>query len=345
MTSCGALDVLPQELMDIILGMLDLKSRIKMTRVSKTFYVLYTFLLERRVTRILVGHGLQYHVVRLLLAATPTVMGGYAITQALGLDIPVTRGSLEFYTPNYASHEVKAFLKSTCAYHRHGATSTEGELRVVPFSNGISHIRLIECVGDPVKGVLMYVSTHQMGYWDGRQVNHAYGELTASRRTLTTARHLVMQNDVEDHRAVWRAVQRSVLRGFSWIFELPCAHTCGVHLSCPATLRSSNDGGWLHLNLPSASYAPAVVHRHLCWSLWGSRCRGSSEEFADSQNVSEVEGVYPGMRIRADRLRRRVVGYNARLSGYEYGAGKLRGVYLKAISSILSGDNMNQLGA
>ncbi|KAJ7177021.1 hypothetical protein C8R46DRAFT_1188667 [Mycena filopes] len=216
--------------------------------------------------------GLDFKWVRFMLIATSSLMGGYPVYSILHSPLRQSDALVFYVSPRWVTL-VLSFLKASGPLtldtlpvkDRTGWTWTlRGNGRV---------IRVRECVAGVMSGALAYKPSHSMGFFDGSAFRHAYGALLHDGVSLATPSIVTIgRSRLSDHRWMWKFLRTAVHHGLRWAAELTRPHECGEDPSCPATFRSSEDKGWLHLPLTAVSYGSANAQPHVPWSLFGLGC-------------------------------------------------------------------------
>ncbi|KAJ7659382.1 hypothetical protein B0H17DRAFT_1145394 [Mycena rosella] len=216
----------------------------------------------RYVKDTLVDEGLIFAEIRLLLLATTALVGGFLIPQALRMTTCARKLILDFYTTDWHSDLVREFLRLAGRFTNNGLVNAAGSLfSIHTMRRGEYRIRVIACCSHPVAGIVL-----NLGFCDANGVRHPYTELLNKGVLLTMPRHLVIDPDLPSHVKTWRMMRRTLERGFVWNYAYRKSHTCGVALSCPATLRKTSDAAWANLSLPLSSLGKGSAVPKFSWT-------------------------------------------------------------------------------
>jgi hypothetical protein len=224
---------------------------------------------------LLADYHLNFKEVRFVLVATESLMGGYAMQQIInGPD--VESDCLDFYTAKEWTWDVINYLALSGQYTVNQSPYRGPLYDIWMLRTPGSKIRVMECKTAPIASVVSSPNSHRVGYCDGSSVRHAYPELLLDGRTLVTPRSMPINDNLNNHVAVWKLLHKATTRGLEWVFEFCEPHNCGSSPNCPTTIRFSNDNGWLCMNLPGTRYGVAPAPRLTSWTFFGAGCSTSS---------------------------------------------------------------------
>jgi hypothetical protein len=129
-----------------------------------------------------------------------------------------------------------------------------------------------------------------MGYIDGESIRHAYTGLIDRCIAITTPRILPGIYDFDTQQTVWQILKSVTCRGFVVKYQYPAAHICGQAPSCPTTIRSTFDSGWLNIPLPSVHFGTRWNKVQASWTLFGTGCKRGILEGARIEYSAAHEG-------------------------------------------------------
>ncbi|KAK7050144.1 hypothetical protein R3P38DRAFT_3173208 [Favolaschia claudopus] len=198
---------------------------------------------------------LSYGDIKLLLAATGTRLSGSVIAAILqGTFVP---NDLDFYCPRGSADDAMVFMRDVCAYHLSFEASRDyddvfGIRRVLTLRNASGkQVNIVETYSDYALDVILaFHSTAPRGAisWD----RFSHFEINRVRKGVALATPSSMRlagNTLEGQVQMWRILHKYQGRGFVFEYDHPLPHECGVHIDCPATLRTIDDDGCLHIDL------------------------------------------------------------------------------------------------
>ncbi|KAJ7927869.1 hypothetical protein B0H13DRAFT_2312042 [Mycena leptocephala] len=273
--SVGHFAVLPPELSYKIIGAMDVKTRIVFSSTCREHQFMCAGYLQFLLATLLADYHLNFKEVRFVLVATESLMGSYAMQQIInGPD--VESDCLDFYTAKEWTWDVINYLALSGQYTVNQSPYRGPLYDIWTLHTPGSKIRVMECKTAPIASVVSSPNSHHVGYCDGSSVRHAYPELLLDGRTLVTPRSMPINDNLNNHVAVWKLLHKATTRGLEWVFEFCEPHNCGSSPNCPTTIRFSNDNGWLCMNLPGTRYGVAPAPRLTSWMFFGAGCSTSS---------------------------------------------------------------------
>ncbi|KAJ7502485.1 hypothetical protein B0H11DRAFT_2223399 [Mycena galericulata] len=267
---------LPMELTLDLIALLPLKERIRFSQTSPRNNGLCALLLHHETSRLLAKFGLGMSEVQLMLIGSRTLLSGFSIPFLLhiGSD-PFPVDHLEFYTEWTKGEDVVTYICGIGGYTLDEGMFQEDIDGLLNASwvlwKGSKKITVIESMTTASACIFNFHATPVMGFWDGKRFFHAYPSLSTTGVSLTTPRQLMLEYTLEAQRHVWRTLQTYSLRGFQHQFDYQTKHVCGRAFSCPATIRTTVDGGCLNLYLPETPYRGNDADV-MCWTLSGTGC-------------------------------------------------------------------------
>ncbi|KAJ7690208.1 hypothetical protein B0H17DRAFT_1134472 [Mycena rosella] len=156
---------------------------------------------------------------------------------------------------DWHSDLVREFLRLAGGFTDNGLVDAAGSLfSIHTMWRGEYRIPVIGCRSHRVAGIVL-----NLGFCDANGVRHPYIELLNEGVLITTPRHLVIDPNLPSHVKTWRMMCRTLERAFVWNYAYRKSHTCGVALSCPATLRKTSDAAWVNLSLPWSSLGKGLA--------------------------------------------------------------------------------------
>ncbi|KAK7053918.1 hypothetical protein R3P38DRAFT_2761696 [Favolaschia claudopus] len=215
---------------------------------------------------------LSYGDIKLLLAATGTRLSGSVIAAILqGTFVP---NDLDFYCPRGSADDAMVFMRDVCAYHLSFEASRDyddvfGIRRVLTLRNAFGEagqhrgdlFRL--CFGCNSRFFIRRLPGGAIS-WD----RFSHFEINRVRKGVALATPSSMRlagNTLEGQVQMWRILHKYQGRGFVFEYDHPLPHECGVHIDCPATLRTIDDDGCLHIDLlPSTIPRLQTAPLHRC---------------------------------------------------------------------------------
>ncbi|KAK7056108.1 hypothetical protein R3P38DRAFT_1376506 [Favolaschia claudopus] len=234
-------------------------------------------LLQYMITRLLSHFELQYGDVKLMQAATGTLISGSFIAALMQQSF--TPNDLDFFcgydqTDNiirYFQNQHPSIL-TVDARDVESYGNVHGVHRVTTLSTPRgSIIHIIESFSDaPRELILNFHSAPTRGVVSSTTFSHYEIHRARNGLALVTPDSLfVKPEDSDSQIAAWHILHKYMRRGVTFIFEYNVPHECGQHIDCPATLRNTSDDGCLHIDLPtvpipdfSASETPTLT-----WTL------------------------------------------------------------------------------
>ncbi|KAJ7181803.1 hypothetical protein C8R43DRAFT_1117143 [Mycena crocata] len=271
----------PTDVGDLLLRELGLVDQMRLSKACASTQDLVARELQRLVAVALAPFRLPYWEIRLLQTVTGTVVLGSTITSLLRRSTPFAPGDLDFYTAFSVGWDVIRFLRRSGKYKvarmsaDYKISAGIGRVWTLKEVGGEHKINVIESLThNPYDAIMHFHSTCVFGAWDAAKIWVGYPELTEAGISITAPSLLNGKGDLKYYRRLWRILRKYVRRGFTFsLHEYEADHTCGVDWNCPATLRTTDDGGCLVLRLPVWNYTDEyVADAPTSWSLGGSGC-------------------------------------------------------------------------
>ncbi|KAJ7633807.1 hypothetical protein DFH06DRAFT_1336897 [Mycena polygramma] len=230
---------------------------------------------------ILRSYGLGYGDIKLLQAATGTLISG-SIMPAL-LHSHFVPNDIDFYCGQGLAYDVTRYLQKIGDFVVTTSLNYDYEelagIRGVTYLQNAAGMKLnvVETYSDhPIDNILAFHSTAPRGVisWNGAhhfEVNRMHRGLAL----ITPSTMRFVPGELESHVRSWTIIHKYMKRGFRFVFEHDQEHVCGEDVDCPATLRNTADAGCLHIPLlttviPHFSGAPFTPLTS--WSVHGSSC-------------------------------------------------------------------------
>ncbi|KAJ7455959.1 hypothetical protein B0H11DRAFT_2244302 [Mycena galericulata] len=287
-----------------ILGKLPLIDRLRFSQTSHRNAQLCAITLQNILTGILARFGLQYSDVKLLQAATGTLISGSTITSLV--HNPFHPNDVDFYTDTNRGWTVVAYLRDVCGFrlhqysgHQYGGTrGIKGVWWLVGEQD--CKVNVIESNSSAMDAILRFHSSPPKGVVEWGRLFHVEPGHVLNDLALTTPAQFIVTGNKTDVDSAWNVVRKYKARGFDFVFEYNKPHACGVDLNCPATIRSTEDGGCLRAQLPTCGI---TFRRHprreiISWSLQGLTCATGT--------FHGVSGVRPS-RVHEDMIFRSTI--------------------------------------
>jgi hypothetical protein len=244
---------------------------------------LCSVLLQRQTSRILRNFGLRYGDIKLLQAATGSVISGSTITALVHQ--PFIPNDIDFYCHYRVSTNVVRFIEDVGDLQFHEYTGHEyidvSGIKGVWTLRGATgrKINIIETLAsNPAKciaGGFHSSAPRGMLEWDGL-VHFEINQVRQGRALITRdSLHLDEPEDLSQQIACWNILNKYKARGFEFVFDYELPHVCGTHVNCPATVRSTADKYCLRVPLPPVDGIPVysrTIHVPITWSPRGSTC-------------------------------------------------------------------------
>ncbi|KAJ7084468.1 hypothetical protein B0H15DRAFT_802525 [Mycena belliarum] len=266
----------PPELIHRIIGELAPPDRSRFAQASSWTSAAIHALIAHEASTLLTRFGLRFLEVRLMQAATGTVIGGSAVPSLLMRHF--TANNIDLYAGRGYDDEVLHFLLQNSYQLKDDTLAMELPPGIRNCTTVALHgleINVFETISfNPLAAVLRSHLSVVFGAWGHEYVWHGYPRLTANWETITTRTHLPRGAGVSEQQRLWKILKKYGANGFEIFlngFDEP--HMCGSSHHCPATLRTTDDGASLRVRFPALSY-PADGPRHgpVRWSMAGSGC-------------------------------------------------------------------------
>ncbi|KAJ7255607.1 hypothetical protein C8J57DRAFT_1517903 [Mycena rebaudengoi] len=243
-------------------------------------------------------YRLSFSDVNFIQLSTGTIISGSTVTSLLHDLYDFVPADLDFYCPVGSGLSVVRFLELASPYLAREISDNYDESqgiqhvwwmsRPLPESPDIEvieseaipelpQINVIESLSDdPLHSVLLFYATMVMGAWTAFGYWHAYPAATLSSLAISGPLRMPVGTVLQRKRTVM-LLRKYTSRGYTFLGQFDRAHECGVHVSCPATLRNNQDRGCLFIPFPD--YAECIFTRaqqaRVSWILGTSSCRGT----------------------------------------------------------------------
>jgi hypothetical protein len=231
--------------------------------------------------RLLAVYDLNHAEVRFMQTATLTIITGGAVANMVKDDF--NPASIIFFAPHDAYPSVIRFFDLATPYdvspaewlHREDGAIHSTCLYGPPLSRFVYLLRAetdsaMDCVPYAKLSHLMLALTHY-GLW------LAYPEAVGTGATYPNRDSL----DFADTSTIYglKAVLVEAVHNVRIKFNFAGRHICGVHYECPATHRTTKDGGCLNIFFPGQPMGAPSENKHVYpidsamqWSLGGRNC-------------------------------------------------------------------------
>ncbi|KAK6992871.1 hypothetical protein R3P38DRAFT_3181988 [Favolaschia claudopus] len=234
-----------------------------------------TLLAQYMIVHALSLFDLSYGDIKLMQAATDTRISGSVVAALFhgGFE----PNDLDFYCAHGSADDVVSYMREVCSYHLVFDSNRDyddvfGIRRVLTMRNSAGkRINVVETYSDyPVDVILGFHSTPPRGCisWD----RFSHFEINRLRKGVALATPTSMRlagNVLDGQVQMWRILHKYTDRGFVFEYDHPIPHQCGVDIDCPATVRTVDDAGCLHIDLLPCS-VPDVTRPQpplFTWSL------------------------------------------------------------------------------
>ncbi|KAK6997446.1 hypothetical protein R3P38DRAFT_3219479 [Favolaschia claudopus] len=234
-------------------------------------------LLQYAITHMLSLFDLRYGDVKLMQAATGTLISGSFIAALIQRSF--TPNDLDFFCGHDRTESIVRYFQNQldCTFtvdpgDVEGYGNVHGVHRMTTLTTSRGNtIQIIESYSElPLELILNFHSAPTRGVVSANGFSHYEIRRARNGLALVTPDSLLIKTDDLDSQIVaWKILHKYKQRGVTFIFEYNVLHECGKHVECPATLRDTSDDGCLHVALPtipipnfSASDTPIFT-----WSL------------------------------------------------------------------------------
>ncbi|KAJ7148575.1 hypothetical protein C8R46DRAFT_1231019 [Mycena filopes] len=296
-SSRSVLRRVPLEIRHHILDQMDIRTRVRFAATSRQHRAMVSGQLHFHLTALMAQYNLSFLLVRFVLIATGSLLGGYPV-QTLIYGTLVRTDAVSFFTTPEWTEDILAFLEQTSDYvadqHPHQGVFYD----IWTLRAGSRTLRVIECHQTPIAAITVQSSAHRMGYFDGDALRHPCPSLASSGLTFATPNTLHFADTLAGHRLAWAILQKAIRRGWRWMLEYESPHTCWKDWSCPASGRHSEDRGWLNLNLSGAHYGRAMAQPRTTWSFAGIGCEDGEVDGKHFEAVVTPAGKCGMVRVR-----------------------------------------------
>lgn len=236
--------------------------------------------MQRTTARLLRIFDLSHAELRFMQTATMSILSGPAIPWLFNDSVTVTH--LDFYAPPAAYSLILRFFSLTTSYCAlpQPQRARDGVHHTISFRNPRGQIINVMC--SKTRNALHCMPyepfTHLVGAVTHLGAWFAYPTTSTAMLALpnrASTDHLTATAIKELAVTVWN-YQRA---GYSFEFDFPTRHICGVSFECPLTTRTTSDDGCLNIFFAGPPYGvydrPRTVYpddSELAWSLEGRPC-------------------------------------------------------------------------
>ncbi|KAJ7934091.1 hypothetical protein B0H13DRAFT_1951710 [Mycena leptocephala] len=274
------LPLLPTELKLHLLKDLGLADRIHFAQTSANASHLSAAVLQTAAASMLRRFRLRFSEVRLMQTALGSLITGSGMISLIHAGPHFDPNDLDFVTRRGDSWDVVKFLEKAGSYEY------KGLLPVYAHSEGVRRVRLLEHplglkvkvieseTSNPIDVVALSPSSSAIGAWGPNGIWHGYASITTRSISITTPVRMHICDDALHRRYIWAFLRKYTDRGFTFsLNDFDKYHECGSHFSCPATVRTSDDGGCVNVHFPRWEYTQDTEEEPItCWSLGGTGC-------------------------------------------------------------------------
>ncbi|KAJ7452430.1 hypothetical protein B0H11DRAFT_2245907 [Mycena galericulata] len=273
--------VLPHDVGLRILRSLYMVDQLRFARVSRSCSILVADALQIAASQQLLRFNLRFGPVRLMQAATGAVISGSVLTAIAHSGPSFVPDDLDIVTGRRRGYEVVLFLEYmdyviTKKSIRYRYTAGVGKVWTLRHKHNDVKINILESLTEnPLDAICHFHSTCVYGAWTARGLWYGYAQLLMAGCAITTPTRLAIDvTSLTNQQRLWRILRKYMDRGFSFsLNQFDAPHVCGVHRSCPATLRSSDDAGCIYPQFLPWQYShDAEKHRTTVWSMGGTGC-------------------------------------------------------------------------
>ncbi|KAJ7241096.1 hypothetical protein C8J57DRAFT_1244919 [Mycena rebaudengoi] len=249
------------------------------------------FKLQSAAINLLRDFDLRLGEIKLMQIATRTVIAGSTVVSLMVGPEIFKPGDIDFYmyTPVDLGYHVARFLRLSPNYtlekveHSYDEMSGIRKVYTLVHRHTGKKINVVETETDnPLDCVVRFHLSCVFGTWTERGLSHAYPGTTLAARTTATPASLPLGAQLKRRQTVWRIRKKYQRRGFSFdLNEHIEPHVCGVDWNCPATLRTSDDGGCMFTPFPRSEFDVDVEPEHVTrWTLGGTGCTAGILSFS-----------------------------------------------------------------
>ncbi|KAJ7126125.1 hypothetical protein C8R44DRAFT_874498 [Mycena epipterygia] len=232
---------LPAELTFPVLHKMAFITLIRLSQTSKRNRALCAVVFHDRISTIIERFGLQYPGVRLMQTATETVLSGSIIPAVFHNGESLEPSDLDFYARYDRGWMVMEYL---CHSGGYSIDNINYDYRSIPGLHRIWTLRRDELKLNVIESwttsardaVMQHHSTPVMGTLCASKGWLAYPRLSSASKALLTERSLRIEDTTESRSRARNVIHKYIARGFTFNSVHDAPHTCGVDLSCPATL-------------------------------------------------------------------------------------------------------------
>ncbi|KAJ7779469.1 hypothetical protein DFH07DRAFT_950533 [Mycena maculata] len=301
------LNRIPPSVLWQVLRNLLLSDRVHFTRTSCSNRHRCAVMLQSCIVDLLASFGFEYGDVKLLQAATGTMISGSTVSAVVYKHFQPA--DLDFYCYTGIGADVVRYLEGV----RGDLVVDEYTTNEYSDADGIAGVHWLQGPGgclvnviethstNPIHAILAFHSSGPRGAIEWDRVTHFEINRAAKGIALVTPTSLVLQEELPNQQRCWRILQKYIARGFHFTFQFEAPHECGRHLDCPAAkIRTTEDAGTLRTPLPRvgiAQFTPAT-REVVTWSLASATCKNGM--------VDGIRNARPATSFR-DKLFRRTI--------------------------------------
>ncbi|KAJ7249158.1 hypothetical protein B0H12DRAFT_1234819 [Mycena haematopus] len=293
-SNASFLDKLAPELIQTILEDIPLRDLISFGRTARRYCTWAAVIFRLCVAALFRPYHIPYDLFRFVQIATGIGLSGSIIAHLVLYNrhapdsfVP---GDLDVYVPASRWEDVLTFFTSVTGYSifKQRSSFSYGNspsitsviwMRAHPLDQ--SNLNFMRCMDDNVYGpTVQFHSTCVVGCVTSDRAWFPTLDTTSQRITILN-RHNNPLRTIGDRRRALVIYRKWQARGFALEFDYSPPHTCGLHGSCPATVRTSDDAHCYVLALPCGNSGQGIFSRPphptddaIAWTFGGEGCTG-----------------------------------------------------------------------
>ncbi|KAJ7119801.1 hypothetical protein C8R44DRAFT_878191 [Mycena epipterygia] len=251
LASASALSMFPVELILHMMRYMDIEDRQRFAQASRACCAVAAQSLQHIGAALLRSVDLPYDAMRLMQVATGSLFTGALVVALLQFHSIQPLDDIDIVTAWGEGRAAVEFIEM-CSEYKVATFSGNHEPHTgIDFSWTLIHARTgrklhvsESTTANPVDAIVQSLSSCVVGGWGAEDVWHGYPALTRSNMTICTAATMPIINGLAGQQHIWSFLHRFAAHNLQHSFGgLEDVHGCGVHHSCPATLRTTDDAG------------------------------------------------------------------------------------------------------